>query len=264
MKTFTSIQTPHHFPCTPFFSHFAKRTQLSFPAKVFFCQAKSGIDGSLNLEVVSPTLLAAEKEEAKAVLTLFLKKQGLSNSVAARTINKSDLFIDHLVSKLHSKHKSWYLAGRELTTLEIRDSLIPYLESLFEEHGDLLVDVVENYPNPPVKDKSDVPVPPSSPVLDSKKLKAVSRVSAMDPDGGNLRPHIVYLMELGMDIEQIRSITRRFPSFAYYSLEGKIKPVVEFFLELGVPKEHIPTILSKRPQLCGSVYLKICEPAMKV
>ncbi|KAH1234069.1 Transcription termination factor MTERF5, chloroplastic [Glycine max] len=263
MKTFTSIQTPHHFPCTPFFSHFAKRTQLSFPAKVFFCQAKSGIDGSLNLEVVSPTLLAAEKEEAKAVLTLFLKKQGLSNSVAARTINKSDLFIDHLVSKLHSKHKSWYLAGRELTTLEIRDSLIPYLESLFEEHGDLLVDVVENYPNPPVKDKSDVPVPPSSPVLDSKKLKAVSRVSAMDPDGGNLRPHIVYLMELGMDIEQIRSITRRFPSFAYYSLEGKIKPVVEFFLELGVPKEHIPTILSKRPQLCGISLSENLKPAMK-
>jgi mTERF domain-containing protein len=42
---------------------------------------------------------------------LFLKKQGLSNAVAARTINKSDIFIDHLVSRLHSVHKSRYLVG---------------------------------------------------------------------------------------------------------------------------------------------------------
>jgi mTERF domain-containing protein len=74
-------------------------------------QADSGTDGSFNLKVVPPALLAAEKEEAKAVLTLFLKKQGLSNAVASRTINKSDLFIDHLVSRLHSVHKSRYLVG---------------------------------------------------------------------------------------------------------------------------------------------------------
>ncbi|KAH1193504.1 hypothetical protein AAZX31_19G068000 [Glycine max] len=270
MKIFSSIQprTPPFSLYKIFLSHYS-RTQLSFPTKVFFCQAKSdgafysGTDGSLNLEVVSPTLLVAEKEEAKAVLTLFLKKQGLSNAIATRTSKKSDHFIDHLVSRLHSKHKSWYLAGRELTTLEIRDTLIPYLESLFEEHGDILVNVVENYPNPPGKDKSAVPIPPSNPVSDSKKLKAVSRVSETDPDGGNLRPHIVYLMDLGMDIEQIRSITRRFPSFAYYSLEGKIKPVVEFFLELGVPKENILTILTKRPQLCGISLSENLKPTMK-
>jgi len=63
------------------------------------------------VKLLSPTLLAAEKEEAKAVLTLFLKKRGLSNANAARTINKSDPFIDHLLSKLHSKHKTWYLSG---------------------------------------------------------------------------------------------------------------------------------------------------------
>ncbi|XP_027358309.1 transcription termination factor MTERF5, chloroplastic isoform X1 [Abrus precatorius] len=264
MKTFSSILPPHHFPCTKFNSFTApSRTQVSFPAKVFLCQAKSGIDESLSLKVMSPTLLAAEKEEAKAVLMLFLKKQGLSNAVAARTANKSDLFIDHLVSKLHSKHKSRYLSGRELTTMEIRDALIPYLESLFEEHGNILANVVENYPNPPVKDKSAVSVPRSSPVVDSKKLKVVSRGSEIDPNAGNLRPHIVYLMEFGMNIEQIRSITRRFPSFAYYSLEGKIKPVVEFFLELGVPKENIPNILAKRPQLCGISLSENLKPTMK-
>lgn len=78
---------------------------------VYITTAESRVDGSLSLRVVSPTLLAAEKEEAKAVLTLFLKKQGLSKAVAARTINKSDLFIDHLVSRLHSVHKSRYLVG---------------------------------------------------------------------------------------------------------------------------------------------------------
>lgn len=143
--------------------------------------------------------------------------------------------------------------------------MISYLESVFEEHGDILVDVVENYPNALVKDKSAVPVPPPSPpVVESKRPKAVPQVSQIDPAAGKLRPHIVYLMDqLGMDIEQIRGITRRFPSFAYYSLEGKVKPVVEFFLELGVPKENIPIILTKRPQLCGISLSENLKPTMK-
>jgi len=81
--------------------------------KAIIINADSGIDGSFSsrVRVVPATLVAAEKEEAKAVLNLFLKKQGLSNAVAARTINKSDIFIDHLVSRLHSVHKSRYLVG---------------------------------------------------------------------------------------------------------------------------------------------------------
>lgn len=61
--------------------------------------------------MIPSNLLAAEREEAKAVLILFLKKHGLGHAVAARTINKSDSFIDHLVSRLHSVHKSRYLVG---------------------------------------------------------------------------------------------------------------------------------------------------------
>lgn len=57
------------------------------------------------------SLLTAEKEEAKAVLNLFLRKQGLSNAVATRTINTSDDFIEHLILKLHSVHKTRYLVG---------------------------------------------------------------------------------------------------------------------------------------------------------
>lgn len=71
----------------------------------------SGTNESLNVKLLSPMLLVAEKEEAKAVLTLFLKKQGLSNANATKIINRSDPFIDHLISKLHSKHKTWYLSG---------------------------------------------------------------------------------------------------------------------------------------------------------
>ncbi|KAL6994789.1 Transcription termination factor mterf5, chloroplastic [Sarracenia purpurea var. burkii] len=242
------------------------RVHLSFPKKLFFCQAKfaeSGNDGSFSLRVVPPNLLAAEKEEARAVLTLFLKKQGLRNAVAARTINKSEHFIDHLVSRLHSIHKSWYLVGRELTTLEIRDALIPYLETLLEEFGDILVDVVETFPDPPVKETSIekvanapveerpiVPVSAPNTTLNSKKIKALDRVSKAGP-AGQLPPHIIYLMELGMELELIKEVTRKFPAFAYYSLEGKIKPVVEFLLDLGVQKSEISTILTKRPQLCG-------------
>ncbi|GAV88266.1 mTERF domain-containing protein [Cephalotus follicularis] len=240
------------------------KTQLSFPDKLFFCRAQfadSDVDGSISVRVLPPSLLAAEKEEAKAVLTLFLKKRGLSNAVAARTTNKSEVIIKHLVSRLHSVHKSRYLVGRELTTLEIRDALIPYLESLLEENGNILVDVVKNFPKQPVKEKPVAPASPLDPTLDSKKLKAVSRVSEMGPAGKPL-PHILYLLELGLELEKIKGITRRFPAFAYYSLEGKIKPAVEFLLDLGIPKSDIPTILTKRPQLCGISLNENIKPTM--
>lgn len=218
---------------------------------------------------VPPNLIAAEKEEAKAVLTLFFKKQGLSNSVSVRIINKSDLFIDHLVSRLHSVHKSRYLVGRELTTLEIRDSLIPYLEQLHEQHGHLLSDLVVSFPDPPPEDRpASSSSPPLAPLTappglaaDTKKLRAVSRVSELDTEG-SLRPQTLYLLDLGLNLEQIKTITRKFAAFPYYSLEGKIKPVVEFLLDLGIPKSDIPTILCKRPQICGISLTDNLKPTM--
>ncbi|CAA0832495.1 Mitochondrial transcription termination factor family protein [Striga hermonthica] len=247
------------------------RTGVIIPQKVFFARAKhSGIDGTFNQRLVPPILMAAEKEEAKAVLTLFLKKQGLSNIVAARTINKSDAFVDHLVSRLHSVHRSRYLVGRELTTLEIREALIPYLESLHDEHQATLVDVVENFPDPPIKEKHEEivhkqPIPeilgsssPSTQTPNSLRLKALARVT----DIGKLPSHVNYLLELGMELEAITEIIRKFPAFAYYSLDGKIKPVVEFLLDLGIPKQDIPTILTKRPQLCGISLTENLIPTM--
>ncbi|KAK9117503.1 hypothetical protein Sjap_016450 [Stephania japonica] len=203
--------------------------------------AKSVANGVHNFNTMPSSLLAAEKEEAKAVLALFLRRQGLSSLVATRTINKSKRFINHLVSRLHSVFKTRYLVGRELTTLEIRDALVPYLELLLKEHGEDLVDVVE--------------------IINTKKLKAIARVSEIGRNG-QLPPHILYLIELGMDIDQIKGMTRKFPAFAYYSLEGKIKPVVEFLLDLGIPLSDIPIILYKRPQLCGISLTENLVPTM--
>ncbi|CAA7404637.1 unnamed protein product [Spirodela intermedia] len=220
-------------PATP------SRTQLDISQHVFVCKAR------------------LEREEAKAVLSLFLRKQGSSNAVASRTINRSDQFIEHLISKLHSIHKSRYLVGRELTTLEIRNALVPYLEALLEEHGDLLVAVVENFPNPPGRDSpaaasSPAPPPPPPAAADpsSKKQRAVSRATQLGPHG-HLPDHILYLLDLGMDLQQIKLVTHRFPAFAYYNLDNKIRPLVELLLQLGVARSDIPTIIFKRPQLCG-------------
>ncbi|XP_073012810.1 transcription termination factor MTERF5, chloroplastic isoform X2 [Typha latifolia] len=233
--------------------------------QIFVCKARTftdepGAANSRNFTTIPSCMLAAEREEAKAVLSLFLRKQGLSNAVASRTINKSDSFIDYLISKLHIKHKSRYLVGRELTTLEIRSALAPYLEALLEEHGDLLADVVENFPNPPGTERAaPPPIVVTSPI--SKKERAIARVSQRNSEG-LLPEQVLYLMDLGMDLDQIKGIARRFPSFAYYNLDRKIKPVVELLLELGVPPSDIPTILNKRPQLCGISFSDNLKPMM--
>ncbi|KAL4192928.1 hypothetical protein AMTRI_Chr06g196750 [Amborella trichopoda] len=240
------------------------RTQLSYLGQLHSFRAKSAepeFDGSSSFTAVPLSLLTAEKEEAKAVLSLFLRKLGLSSAVAARTIKKSEYFIEHLISRLHSVHKSRYLVGRELTTLEIRDALVPYLESLLDEHGDVLVDVVENFPNPPGRERPTISTPPTTSSLSSKKVKAIARVSELGSDG-QLPAHILYLIELGLDMDQIKKMARKFPAFAYYSLDGKIKPVVELFLDLGIPRSEIPGILFRRPQLCGISLSENLKPTM--
>ena len=106
------------------------------------------------------------------------------------------------------------MTGRELTTLEIRNALVPCLESLLEEHGDILVDVVENFPNAPGTEERAAPTHPVT------------------------------------------------TAFAYYNLDKKIKPIVEFLLELGVSRSDIPTIIYKRPQLCGISLSESLKPTM--
>ncbi|GAB2229739.1 hypothetical protein Droror1_Dr00013991 [Drosera rotundifolia] len=251
------------------------RRSTSLPAKVVCFQGKlaeSELDGSSSLKPVAATLLIAEKEEAKVVLTLFLKQQGLSNSVAARTINKSDLFLEHLLSRLHSLHKTWYMTGRELTTMDLREALNLYLEALHCQHGDAFIDMVEHFPDPPSKLNSSLQTPPleldpdtkvlSVLLIDSMSPNAMARVSDIVP-ADNLPPHVTYLIDLGLDLKKIQVMTRKFRMFVYYTLEGKVKPLVEFLIELGMAKSDISRVLYRKPQQCGISLSENLIPTMK-
>ncbi|KAM7277598.1 hypothetical protein ACFE04_004732 [Oxalis oulophora] len=99
-------------------------------------------------------------------------------------------------------------------------------------------------------------------ILDSKRMKAISRVCQIDP-AGKLRPQIIYLMqELGLELDQIKIMARKFPNFSYCTLEGKIRPIVEFLLHLGASKSDIHSIISRTPQLCGLSLLNNIIPTM--
>ncbi|GAB2229742.1 hypothetical protein Droror1_Dr00013994 [Drosera rotundifolia] len=274
-RTSSAVHSPHLIfpPQTTAFP--ITRHSFSLRAKVVCFQGRlveSGMDGSSSLKPVSATLLVSEKEEAKAVLTLFLKQRGLSNAAAARTISKSDLFLQHLVLRLHVLHKTWYMTGRELTTMEIREALNPYLEALHCQHGDAFIDMILHFPDPPPEVKSSLQIltPELDPdqeklpglVIDSMRPKAMARVSESVPVE-DLPPHVIYLIELGLDLEKIRVIIRKFPPFSYYNLERKVKPFVKFLLELGVLESDIPRVLCRTPQLCGISLSKNLIPTMK-
>ncbi|KAL6899361.1 hypothetical protein ACP4OV_006019 [Aristida adscensionis] len=234
--------------------------------RLSICNAQSYADDVRVAAPQSPApvrsrLLAAEREEAKAVLSLFLRKKGLRSTLAARVVNKSDGFIEHLVSKLQVAYRSRYAEGRELSTPEIRDALLPYLEALSREHGDGLVEVVENFGDPYSIDRealsSSMVLTPTS----SNKHKAIARIST-PTSGGALPELVLYLLDLGLDHEEIKDIVRKFPAFAYYNVERKIKPLVELLLDLGVPSSSIPGIIKKRPQLCGISMSDNLKPMM--
>ncbi|GAB2229743.1 hypothetical protein Droror1_Dr00013995 [Drosera rotundifolia] len=278
MTTSSAIHSPHLFflPKTSCFS--ITRIPLWLPAAKVECfQGKleiveSGLDGSLCLKPVATTVLTTMKKKAKDVLTFFLKQQGLSNIVAATAVKKSDQFLEHLVSRLHILHETRFLAERGLTTIEIREAVSPYLEALLAEHGDTLIDMIQRFPHPPPEVESaprtpalkldrDLEKRPVS-IINSMRPKAMARVSESVPLD-DLPPHVVYLVELGLDLEKIRVIIRKFPSFSYYNLERKVKPLVEFLLELGVPESDIPRVLCKGPQICGISLSNNLIPSMK-
>ncbi|KAL9258427.1 Transcription termination factor MTERF5, chloroplastic-like protein [Drosera capensis] len=155
MATSSGIHSPHlFFPHkTTCFS--ITRIPLWLPAAKVECFqgkleiAESGLDGSLSLKPVVATVLTTKKKEVRDILTYFLKQQGLSNIVTATVVKKSDLFLEHLVSKFQILHETGHLAGGELTTIEIREAVSPYLENLLAEHGDTLIDMIQCFPHPP-------------------------------------------------------------------------------------------------------------------
>lgn len=102
---------PPPSPCDLSEPFLVSQDQITFTISYDVLISAAITGGSFNIRVVPSSLLVAEKEEAKAVLNLFLKKQGLSHITATRTINKAEFFVDHLISRLHSVYKSRYLVG---------------------------------------------------------------------------------------------------------------------------------------------------------
>lgn len=178
-------------------------------------------------------------------LRLFAKKQVLCNAVAVvvRTITKPDPFMGCLVSRFHSLKKSRSVTGGQ-----------GLANKAFLEGGpkEFLVDLVEKLPHLPTQKRCLLPKsPPSNKSLTSTHVRALARVTEIGPTG-ELPPNVLYLLEYGMELEQIMHIVRWFPHFAYASVDKKLRPLVEFLLELGVQKSDIPRILTSCPLLYGA------------
>ncbi|KAL9254769.1 Transcription termination factor MTERF5, chloroplastic-like protein [Drosera capensis] len=176
MATSSAIHSSHLFflPKTACFS--ITRVPLWLPAAKVVCfQGKleiagSGLDGSSCLKPLAVCVLTTMKKEVKDVLTFFLKRQGLSNIVTAMVVKKSDQFLEHLVSRLHILHETWFMAGRELTTSELREALSPYLEALQAKHGDTLIDMIQHFPHAPPEVESAPRTPSLKLDRDQEKL----------------------------------------------------------------------------------------------
>lgn len=212
--------------------------------------------GSEQNRTVDIKHLASEKEEAKAVLRQFLKGLGLSTALSTRITKKAEGFTLHLMAMLHSRYHLRYVTGRELTTVEIHNTLLPYLEALEAEHGDGVVDVLVHFPDTP---------PPRQ---EYPQYRATSRPKTNDIHQSgltmdrNFRPAVTYALSLGLTITQLQTLSQRFPSIAYYSPERKMKPVVDFFLALGITKPGIVKIFLKRPQIFGCSLEENLKPTM--
>ncbi|KAL3701637.1 hypothetical protein R1sor_019659 [Riccia sorocarpa] len=200
--------------------------------------------------------LVGEREEAKGILSQFLRSRGFSSAVASRTVKNATLFTAHLLSLLHSEHRARYLAGEELATEEIRATLLPYLETLASKYGRGTPDVITSFPEvPSLWAGGDVLY---SVTTDSAGEEKVIEVNIADCPAllghctdGKLPPAVSYCLSIGMSSEQVNDVIQRFPAFAHYSVEGRIMRVIEYILDLGCSPSTIPKIITKRPQLFG-------------
>eukprot|EP01018_Ginkgo_biloba_P012334 Gb_34139 [translate_table: standard] len=166
----------------------------------------------------------------------------------------------HLISVLHSCHRTRYLTGRELTTIEIRSTLLPYLEGLAAEHGEGLVDVLLHFPNTPSREEYDGHSLKISGSTSKNKRASVKHIRF--EYNGLLHPSLAYLLTFGLSVEQVKTLVRKFPTLLTYSIEGKIKPTVELLLGLGIPQSDIHKIILKRPQLFGCSIDENLKPTM--
>ncbi|KAI5055915.1 hypothetical protein GOP47_0029436 [Adiantum capillus-veneris] len=206
--------------------------------------------------------LAAEREEAKAVLLQFLKNLGLSTALSTRLTKKGGRFVDHLLSILHTRYHRCYIIGREPTTAEIQGTLLSYLEALASEHGDGLVDFLVYFPNPPPVRTFNFRRRSALPLIGEPLPKRDStRTSGLTVDG-NFKPSVSYALSLGLSLEQVEVLAKKSPGFVSCKPERNIQPVVSYFLGLGVTKPGIVKILLKRPQVFVCNLEEYLKPSM--
>eukprot|EP00249_Psilotum_nudum_P019401 c27233_g1_i2 orf=250-1797(+) len=221
------------------------------------CRIKGGEDKGLEKAVTSKQLVT-EREEAKALLVQFLKKMGINTAVAIQIVNKAGFFLSHIMSVLHSRYDIHNMTEKELTTIKIQNTLLPYLEGLAAEHGDLLIDVLLHFPNPPpLRTYSHKPAPSKGNPQEGRALSA-NRIHY----SGSLNPAFSYMHAVGLTPEQIQVLARKFPSIASYSPEKKMKPVVDLLLSLGISQSGICKIFLKRPQIFGCSLEENLKPTM--
>lgn len=206
--------------------------------------------------------LAAEREEAKAVLLQFLKNLGLSTALSSRVAKKGGRFVDHLLSILHTKYHRSYMIGREPTTAEIQGTLLSYLEALAAQHGEGLVDVLVYFPDPPPARAFSFgrtwALPSSGKSFPTRDSTGTSGLTL----DGNFKPAVSYALSLGLSLEQVEVLAKRSPTFISCKPERNIQLVVSYFLGLGVTKSGIVKILLKRPQVFVCNLEEYLKPSM--
>ncbi|KAH9568409.1 hypothetical protein CY35_03G075700 [Sphagnum magellanicum] len=202
--------------------------------------------------------MACEREEAKAMVVDYLKGRGVSAPIAARAVNKASRFVAHLLALLRSRYRTRYISGRELTTSEIRSTLLPYLESLGAKHKEGLADVFVSFPDPPpprtelvglLQVDGDVTTALAIPEISFSEYPQL-QVHAVD---GKLRPSLMYFLHLGFPPEQVEvdagKVITRFPQITGYSVDAKLKPMMDYFVGIGVTDFGI--LIFRSPQTLG-------------
>ncbi|KAJ7550671.1 hypothetical protein O6H91_07G111700 [Diphasiastrum complanatum] len=214
-----------------------------------FLRREEEITEQSSLEIaVDQGQVAYELEEAKVLLSEYLKKEHMVAHVPL-IVSKAMRFLIHLVSLMHAQHQIRYLSRRELTTTEIRSTLLSFLKSSGAEQGSRFIDYILSFPAapPPQNELTDLPI--SIEKNNDKAVKKKQKPELQEHLDYTLFPSLVYLNSLGMTQEQLATIQRRCPQIVRYKVEEDMKPVISFCLSLGVPPSEIPGMVLKRPQL---------------
>ena len=67
----------------------------------------------------------------------------------------------------------------------------------------------------------------------------------------NLKPKVVFLLQLGMTQGQVAKLIAAFPQVLGYSIKQNLTPKVEWFLQLGMTKGQVAKLIAVFPRILG-------------